>query len=40
MNSDIDKLYDILQNGDLIKENDVKVICARVREILVEEANV
>lgn len=39
-NFDIDKCIEILKNGELIKETDIKIICAKVREIFVEEGNV
>ncbi|KRX08865.1 hypothetical protein PPERSA_08969 [Pseudocohnilembus persalinus] len=38
--STIDKYLESLKNAQLIKENDVKTICANVREILIEEGNV
>ena len=40
MNFDIDKLLDLLKEGILLKENEVKILCAKVREIFVEESNV
>lgn len=40
MQSEIEKSIDKLRNGELLKEKDVKSLCARVREIFVEEGNV
>ncbi|EGR29418.1 serine threonine-protein phosphatase 4 catalytic subunit, putative [Ichthyophthirius multifiliis] len=40
MQNDIDKQLNILQNGELLKENEVKILCARVREVFIEESNV
>lgn len=33
-------MYDVIKNGELIKENDIRNICAKVREIFIEEGNV
>ena len=40
MQSELEKSIDKLKNGELLKEKDVKSLCARVREIFVEEGNV
>lgn len=38
--TDLDRQIEQLRNCELIKESEVKAICAKAREILVEEANV
>ncbi|XP_016113607.1 serine/threonine-protein phosphatase 4 catalytic subunit B-like [Sinocyclocheilus grahami] len=38
--SDLDRQIDQLRRCELIKENEVKALCAKAREILVEESNV
>lgn len=38
--SDLDRQIEQLRNCELIKESEVKAICAKAREILVEESNV
>ena len=40
MSSDIDRQIEQLRNGECIKESEVKALCAKAREILVEESNV
>ena len=40
MGSDLDEQIEKLKRCDLIKESEVKALCAKAREILVEEANV
>lgn len=40
MLSELEKSIDKLKNGELLKEKEVKSLCARVREIFVEEGNV
>jgi serine/threonine-protein phosphatase 4 catalytic subunit len=40
MQSEIEKSIEKLRNGELLKEKDVRSLCARVREIFVEEGNV
>lgn len=37
---DIDKQIVSLKGGELLREVDVKLLCARVREIFIEESNV
>ncbi|XP_051572144.1 serine/threonine-protein phosphatase 4 catalytic subunit A-like isoform X2 [Myxocyprinus asiaticus] len=37
---DLDRQIEQLRRCDLIKENEVKALCAKAREILVEESNV
>eukprot|EP01134_Creolimax_fragrantissima_P000886 CFRG0886T1 len=39
-NGDLDRQIETLRNCELIKESEVKLICAKAREILVEESNV
>ncbi|KAI0231143.1 Serine/threonine-protein phosphatase 4 catalytic subunit [Lamellibrachia satsuma] len=39
-NSDLDRQIEQLRNCEVIKESEVKALCAKVREILVEESNV
>jgi serine/threonine-protein phosphatase 4 catalytic subunit len=38
--SDLDRQIEILRRCELIKESEVKALCAKAREILVEESNV
>ncbi|CAG05950.1 unnamed protein product [Tetraodon nigroviridis] len=38
--SDLDRQIEQLRRCELIKENEVKALCAKAREILVEESNV
>uniref|UniRef100_A0A8C2JGZ4 Protein phosphatase 4 catalytic subunit n=1 Tax=Cyprinus carpio TaxID=7962 RepID=A0A8C2JGZ4_CYPCA len=37
---DLDRQIEQLRRCELIKENEVKALCAKAREILVEESNV
>lgn len=39
-NSDLDRQIEQLKRCEIIKEHEVKVLCAKAREILVEEGNV
>lgn len=39
-NSDLDRQIEQLKRCEIIKESEVKQLCARAREILVEESNV
>lgn len=38
--SDLDRQIEQLRRCDIIKESEVKALCAKAREILVEESNV
>lgn len=38
--SDLDRQIELLQKCEYIKESEVKLLCAKAREILVEESNV
>lgn len=38
--SDLDRQIEQLKQCEIIKENEVKALCAKAREILVEEGNV
>lgn len=38
--SDLDRQIEQLKRCDLIKESEVKILCQKAKEILVEEANV
>ena len=38
--SDIDKQIETLRKGQFLKECEVKDLCAKAREIFVEESNV
>ncbi|CAD8206072.1 unnamed protein product [Paramecium pentaurelia] len=40
MQTDLDKSIEKLKNGELLKEKDVKQLCAKIREIFIEEGNV
>ncbi len=40
MSSDLDRQIEQLRNCEIIKESEVKTLCAKAREILVEESNV
>jgi serine/threonine-protein phosphatase 4 catalytic subunit len=40
MSSDLDRQIEQLKNCEIIKESEVKALCAKAREILVEESNV
>jgi hypothetical protein len=37
---DVDRLIALLKNKDIIEENDLRLLCEKVKEILVEESNV
>lgn len=39
-NSDLDRQIEQLKRCEIIKEYEVKALCAKAREILVEEGNV
>lgn len=39
-NSDLDNQIERLRKCDFIKESEVKALCAKAREILIEESNV
>jgi serine/threonine-protein phosphatase 4 catalytic subunit len=38
--SDLDRQIEQLKRCEIIKESEVKVLCAKAREILIEESNV
>lgn len=38
--SDLDRQIEQLKRCEIIKENEVKILCAKAREILLEEGNV
>jgi serine/threonine-protein phosphatase 4 catalytic subunit len=38
--SDLDKQIELLRKGQFLKESEVKDLCAKAREIFVEESNV
>merc|ERR1711881_662775 len=38
--SDLDRQIEQLRRCEIIKENEVKALCAKAREILIEESNV
>ena len=40
MTSELDRQIEQLRNCECIKESEVKALCAKAREILVEESNV
>lgn len=40
MSSDLDRQIEQLRKCQLIKESEVKSLCAKAREILIEESNV
>lgn len=40
MASDLDRQIEQLRRCELIKESEVKALCAKAREILAEESNV
>jgi len=40
MSSDLDRQIELLRRCELITESEVKILCAKAREILVEESNV
>ena len=40
MMSDLDRQIEQLRRCEVIKESEVKILCAKAREILVEESNV
>lgn len=37
--ADVDRLLESLKNAVLIKEHEVKTLCDKAREILIEESN-
>ncbi len=39
MSSDLDRQIEQLRNCQIIKESEVKALCAKAREILVAESN-
>lgn len=40
MSSEIDQYIETLRKCELIKESEVKSLCLKAREILIEEANI
>lgn len=38
--NDLDKQIEQLKNCEYIKESDVKILCEKAKEILIEESNV
>ena len=40
MSSDLDRQIAVLRRCELISEAEVKTLCAKAREILIEESNV
>lgn len=40
MSSELDKMIDTLRRCEVLKESEVKVLCSKAMEILVEESNV
>ena len=38
--SDLDRQIEVLRRCEIIKESEVKSLCSKAREILVEESNV
>lgn len=40
MSSEVDKMIDTLRRCEVLKESEVKVLCSKAMEILVEESNV
>lgn len=40
MSSDLDRQIEQLKNCEIIKESEVKALCAKAKEILTEENNV
>ena len=38
--SDLDRQIEQLRNCEIIKESEVKALCAKAREILIQESNV
>ena len=38
--SDLDRQIEVLRRCEVIKESEVKALCSKAREILVEESNV
>jgi serine/threonine-protein phosphatase 4 catalytic subunit len=38
--SDLDRQIELLRNCQLIKESEVKELCSKAKELLVEESNV
>ena len=38
--NDLDRQIEVLRNGDFIKEGEVKQLCLKAKEILIEESNV
>lgn len=40
MSADLDRQIEQLKNCQIIKESEVKALCAKAKEILTEEANV
>lgn len=40
MSTDLDRQIEQLKNCEIIKESEVKALCAKAKEILTEESNV
>ena len=40
MSSDLDRQIELLRRCEIIKESEVKELCKKAREILLEESNV
>ena len=40
MSLDVDMCIETLKKCELLKENEVKILCAKAKEVLIEEGNV
>jgi serine/threonine-protein phosphatase 4 catalytic subunit len=40
MSLDVDMCIEQLKKCELLKENEVKILCAKAKEVLIEEGNV
>jgi hypothetical protein len=39
-NCDIDKWLETVKNGGVLPERDLRILCEKVKELLIEESNV
>ena len=40
LHGDVDQWLDTVKNGGVLPERDLRILCEKVKEILIEESNV
>ena len=38
--SDVDRWLDTVKNGNILTERELRILCEKIKEILIEESNV